>query len=511
MTTPGRPRNLKDLDGVPWRRLHLWQIQPIRDLLLLAAVFGLLYLGYKIQLVTVPLLLALLLAYLFEPIVSWLTRKVTWMTRGMAAGGLIAATLIVVIVPLSIAAAWGVAEGTQFAMRQANNAAHFVGFVRGTFPGTTEPEGEKNKNGDTAQPTGQTPPGTPPPEAEDDGIGVQPTDTEAAKDESSQDDQQKAEDPEDESLDLDSLISAAASPNADKASNGQRDKDDKLTPDEHRQEFTSEAWRWAADVLEDKKDNESAKKVAALIGTMNPVPTMSQVRAYLTGLVSGIAASLSLIGLFGFQLFLTAFFFYFISSEFGRVIDFIENLLPEKKRDRIVHLAQKMDKVIAGFVRGRLVIALIQGAIFSVAYLLMGVPAAILLGFAVGVLSVVPYLALIGIPISMLLLFLDGPDSGFRSAWWFMLFAPVVVYFILQALDDYVWTPMIQGKQTNLDTPTVLFASIAGGALAGFYGLLIAIPVAACLKILVQEVVWPRFKAWREGKVEDPLPLGGGE
>lgn len=469
MSASGRPRSSKEVGQVPWRRLHLWEIQPVRDLLLLAALFGLLYLGYKIRLVTVPLLLALLLAYLFEPVVNWLTDKFRWLTRRMAAGGMIALTAIVVIVPLTLASAWGIAEGTRFAIGQTNNAANFVLFVNRTFPPAAKPAAAAQEE--------QTP------------------STEATG-------EQQADIPTDDGL---------MPPLQSDGTGDAFQADEKHSADFYYDQLTSEAWRWAARTLRKQKDDDTARKVAAFIGSLKPVPSMAQVRGYISGIASSIVASISLIGLFGFQLFLTAFFFFFVSSNYERVIEFIKNLLPENKKAGVIDLARKMDKVIAGFVRGRLVIALIQGAIFSVAYLLMGVPAAILLGFAVGMLSIVPYLALIGIPISMLLLLLDGPDSGFRSLWWFTVFAPIVVYFVVQALDDYVWTPMIQGKQTGLDTPTVLFASIAGGALAGFYGLLIAIPVAACLKILVQEVVWPRFKQWREGKVEDPLPLGGRE
>jgi predicted PurR-regulated permease PerM len=70
-----------------------------------------------------------------------------------------------------------------------------------------------------------------------------------------------------------------------------------------------------------------------------------------------------------------------------------------------------------------------------------------------------------------------------------------------------VLTPSIQGRSTHLATPTILFASIAGGVLAGFYGLLVAIPVAACVKILLDEVFWPRFKGWVHGQEPDFLPI----
>jgi len=88
--------------------------------------------------------------------------------------------------------------------------------------------------------------------------------------------------------------------------------------------------------------------------------------------------------------------------------------------------------------------------------------------------------------------------------------APTLFYFIGQALDDYVWTPKIQGKSTDMSTPMILFASLAGGVLFGVFGLLIAIPLAACLKILLQEIFWPRFKAWAEGRENDFLPIGRG-
>jgi len=99
----------------------------------------------------------------------------------------------------------------------------------------------------------------------------------------------------------------------------------------------------------------------------------------------------------------------------------------------------------------------------------------------------------------------------YSVAIWWILLAPTAIYFAGQMLDDYVLTPAIQGPATDMDTPTVLFASIAGGILAGFYGLLVAIPVAACLKIVVRALVWPKFDAWARGEANDPLPLGRGD
>ena len=133
-------------------------------------------------------------------------------------------------------------------------------------------------------------------------------------------------------------------------------------------------------------------------------------------------------------------------------------------------------------------------------------PAWLLMGPVMGALVLVPYGQGVGAPVAMLLMALQ-PAAGFQGEWWWIVASPLVLLTIGQFLDDYILTPKIQGKSTNMDTPTILFASIAGGTLAGIYGLLVAIPVAACLKILLREVFWPRFKSWAEGRERDFLPL----
>ena len=104
----------------------------------------------------------------------------------------------------------------------------------------------------------------------------------------------------------------------------------------------------------------------------------------------------------GFTLFLTAFFFFFISSGYGKVPRvWSANSFPRITEDITLDLLHKFDKVIAGFVRGRITIAFIQSIIFSLGYWMIGVPAPVLLGVGVAVLSIVPYAALVGIPVSI--------------------------------------------------------------------------------------------------------------
>ncbi|MEM9373236.1 MAG: hypothetical protein AAGA55_06295, partial [Planctomycetota bacterium] len=97
-----------------WSRLHLWQMQPVRDVLLGLGILGLFWLGQKISIVTVPLLLAVLLAYLFEPLIEWGTRRLKC-SRPFAVGGIIALAGLFIVLPAVLAASVGV-DPIQFAV-----------------------------------------------------------------------------------------------------------------------------------------------------------------------------------------------------------------------------------------------------------------------------------------------------------------------------------------------------------------------------------------------------------
>jgi len=84
------------------------------------------------------------------------------------------------------------------------------------------------------------------------------------------------------------------------------------------------------------------------------------------------------------------------------------------------------------------------------------------------------------------------------------------VYGIVQFLEGYVLIPLIAGKATDLDPVSIFVAVLAGAAIAGVYGMLLSIPVAACLKIYLREVVMPHLRDWSSGRADDPLPLDQG-
>jgi predicted PurR-regulated permease PerM len=168
-----------------------------------------------------------------------------------------------------------------------------------------------------------------------------------------------------------------------------------------------------------------------------------------------------------------------------------------------------MDRAVAGFVRGRIVICTIMGAMFAIGWQVCGVPYGIALGLLTGLLSIVPYLGGVGLPFAVALLVADqyGLPAETRMALWQMLFWPTLVFVVVQTVEGYLLTPVIAGKATNLDPVTIVVAILAGGSIAGVYGMLLAIPIAACGKIAARRLLLPRIQDWARGRVSDPLPI----
>jgi predicted PurR-regulated permease PerM len=416
---PAPPRAPAD-----WRGLHLWQIQPVRDLLVFALALGLIHLGYRLSLITVPMLLALLLAYLFEPVVLLLTR-LRFISRQGAALVIILAAGAFIVVPLVLGVGFAVVQGSQFAAEVAANISRVEASV-------AKPD---DKDLLAAVPAGTW-------------MGIR-----------------------------DWIHDQTTS-----APEGGRSEDVR------RLVQLSIEWVQA-----------NAQAVSEAVGKRVLGTTSDAVGAALKLLGSVVFVALTA--------FLTAFFFFFFSTGFGRVTAFWRSLIPERKQGVVIDLARKMDRVIAGFIRGRLTICAIQSVVYSTAYWIIGVPAPLLVGPLVAIAAIVPFGAIVGVPLSMLLLALESHKVGPGHTVLWILLAPFVVYALCQALDDYFLSPFIQGKTTDMDTPSILFATLAGGALAGFYGVLIAIPVAACIKILLRELFWPRFHAWAAGQAPDILPI----
>jgi len=191
------------------------------------------------------------------------------------------------------------------------------------------------------------------------------------------------------------------------------------------------------------------------------------------------------------------FAFFVFSMRFESLVGKIETLIPSRNKKRSLRILNRMDGAVGSFFRGRLIISLIIALLFSGGWFLAGVPYWFVLGTATGLMSIVPYLSSVGWIAAVLVKYLDmtagSGASGFD--WLAVIVWPTVVFQGVNVLEEYVLTPWIQSKSTTLNPLTILVVVIIGGITGGLLGLLFAIPVAACIKIVLEEILYPKAVA----------------
>jgi predicted PurR-regulated permease PerM len=113
-------------------------------------------------------------------------------------------------------------------------------------------------------------------------------------------------------------------------------------------------------------------------------------------------------------------------------------------------------------------------------------------------LNIVPYLSLVSWPVAVILKYVDALTTGTAQSAGILAIVvwPSFVYVAVQLLEGWILTPWIQSGQTNLSVVTIILVVIIGGVLAGVLGMLLAIPIAACVKIFFEEVVLPPLRRW---------------
>ena len=213
--------------------------------------------------------------------------------------------------------------------------------------------------------------------------------------------------------------------------------------------------------------------------------------------VGVVGSAISLTSYLTLSAVIALFCFFFFSWKLDKLFAWFVPFIPSQYRTEVLGVISQMDKSVAAFIRGRLIQALVMAIVLSIGWWLAGVPSWLLLGVLSGVLNLVPFMGVIGFLIALVLAVIDAAAGGSLSIWVFVW--PTAVYLIAQTLDGWVVEPIVQGKATDLDPVSVLVAVMVGGALAGLLGMLIAIPTAACIKIVSREVVLPRLRKLAAG------------
>ena len=183
------------------------------------------------------------------------------------------------------------------------------------------------------------------------------------------------------------------------------------------------------------------------------------------------------IGLLGSAIVLLYMFFILMDYE-GLSKGWV-NFIPKKSRGFAVQLAEDMKNGMNAYFRGQSLIAFLVGILFSIGFLIIDFPLAIGLGMFIGFLNLVPYLQMVGIIPAVLLALLKSVNTG-ESFWWIMFLA-LLVFIVVQSIQDLILTPKIMGRQMGLKPAVILLSLSVWGSLLGFIGLIIALPLTTLI------------------------------
>ena len=230
-----------------------------------------------------------------------------------------------------------------------------------------------------------------------------------------------------------------------------------------------------------------------------PVTNLSRLWQGVTagfGVVTGVVGSVTS---FAVGLALFPVYFFFFSWKLPNIFEALDAFIPTSRRAGVHDVLKQMDAAVGGYFRTRLVIALIMGILYAIGWGLVGVPYWLLLGLLGGFLGIVPYFPMLAWLAAMLLQFLKLQHGlGGMEDVMTVFFWPTLVYALVQASDDWFLTPWMQGQELDMSFVTIILAVLIGGATAGLLGMLLAVPVAACLTIFWAQVARPRLVAYAQ-------------
>ena len=206
-----------------------------------------------------------------------------------------------------------------------------------------------------------------------------------------------------------------------------------------------------------------------------------KITEYIKG-VLGVASGI-------FDVFVTIIVSIYILLQRTQIIEFFKNvtiaIFGEKMYNQISKYVHNSNQIFFKFISGQLIDAVVVGILVTIAMSIIGVKYSILLGFMIGLFNIIPYFgAIVAVGLSILITIITG---GLSQAFWMAL-----VVIILQQIDSNIINPKIIGDSLEISPLLVIIAVTIGGAYFGVLGMFLAVPVAAVLKIIIDD--WIEFK-----------------
>lgn len=242
----------------------------------------------------------------------------------------------------------------------------------------------------------------------------------------------------------------------------------------HIANFPVAIQQWMEENKDGIKDFFTQEDVVAAV--KNAMPKVFTVIGQTASVLLSIAASL-----------ITLLYLFFILLDYEKLASGFIKIFPKKSRPFWHELMGDVEREMNNYIRGQSLVALCIAVLFSIGFTIIDFPMAIGLGILVGILSLIPYVhGLAFIPMLFLSL-LKSADTG--QNFWVIFASATAVFIVVQAITDMVLTPKIMGKAMSLNPAVILLSLSVWGALLGFIGLIIALPLTTLIIAYYQRYI----------------------
>ena len=199
---------------------------------------------------------------------------------------------------------------------------------------------------------------------------------------------------------------------------------------------------------------------------------------------------------------ITLLYMFFILLDYETLTANWIRIFPKKSRPFWQELMKDVERELNNYIRGQGMVALCMGIMFCIGFTIIGFPMAIGLGILIGIMNLVPYFHTFALIPTAFLAMLKAADTG--QNFWVVFGLAVLVFCVVQVITDMVVTPKIMGKAMGLNPAILLLSLSIWGALLGFLGLIVALPLTTLLIAYWQRYVTREKPQYEEKLGEDP-------
>lgn len=205
---------------------------------------------------------------------------------------------------------------------------------------------------------------------------------------------------------------------------------------------------------------------------------LDDIGRFMPKLLGGLTTSGAAVMAWVANLLLIPLITFYLMRDWTQMIGRVRALIPRPLEPTVTQLARESDLVLGSFLRGQTSVVVALAAIYAIGLSLGGLKFGMLIGIIAGLCSFVPYLGpVVGIGGGLVSAIVTGGDI------WMNVALVIAVFSIGQVIESFFLTPKLVGESIGLHPVAVIFAVLAGGQLFGFFGVLLALPVAAVILV----------------------------